>query len=81
MFVKAVNFSKLTPSEKYELAIKLGTAKGFYMFYFDSLYKFKSQISCFNNANDIYFSIYKEYKYKDYDSFRVTVSRTNNSKN
>ncbi|WP_370214780.1 hypothetical protein [Mesoflavibacter profundi] len=72
--IKANQINQLTLEQKYQLAIKLGTTAGFYQYYFDSLPNHKNQIETFNNANDLYYSIYKQYKYTGYDSFRNALN-------
>lgn len=64
------NFSNLTQGEKYILAQKLGTSKGFYLYYFEQLKHFQNQTKCFNTINLLHHKIFGEYKYTDYDSFR-----------
>lgn len=64
------NFSNQTEAQKYVLAQKLGTTKGFYLYYFQMLSKFKTQTDCFNAVNLLHYKIFNEYKYEDYNSFR-----------
>lgn len=64
------NFTNLTEGQKYVLAQKLGTAKGFYLYYFEQLKHFKTQTECFNAVNLLHFKIFNEYKYTEYNSFR-----------
>lgn len=73
--IKATNFSKITIDQKYNLAVQLGTVQGFYQYYFDSLPSHKNQTETFNNANDLYYSIFKQYKFTDADSFRNALKR------
>jgi len=64
------NFNQLTHAQKYVLAQKLGTAKGFYLYYFELLPHFTTQTDCFNAVNLLHYKIFDQYKYEDYNSFR-----------
>jgi hypothetical protein len=66
----AKNYENRKTSEKLALAQKLGTTKGFYLFYFDHLSKFQTQIECFEHVNELYYKIFKQHKYSSYNSFR-----------
>lgn len=66
-------YNLLTPSQKFILAQKLGTVKGFYMFYFDKLPYYSTQTDCFNALNLLHYNIFNEYKYEDYNSFRRSL--------
>ena len=73
---KTPDFLKLeqqTDAKKYILAQKLGTRKGFFLFYFDQLPKFNTQTDCFNAVNMLHYEIFGEEKYSSYDSFRRRV--------
>ncbi len=78
--VKANHFNKITLDQKYNLAVQLGTVQGFYQYYFDSLPYHKNQTETFNNANDIYYSIFGQYKFTDADSFRNALKYYLNTK-
>ena len=73
-----INFESITNAQRYTLARKLGTAKGFYEIYFKMLPVFKHapgpQKKCFDRLNLLHFKIFEEYKYSDYNSFRIALS-------
>lgn len=48
----------------------LGTAIGFYKFFFDNLPNHKTYIECFNYVNDLHFDLFGEYRYSCFDSFK-----------
>lgn len=75
-----MNINQLTDSQKYDLAVQLGTTKGFFQYYFDQLPQHKSQIDSFEAANQLHYDIFKEYKYSDYHSFRRSMSYHLNNK-
>lgn len=52
-----------------ELMRKIGTARGFFDYYFSILPQHKTQIEAFNFANDIYFELFGEYRYSSHSSF------------
>jgi hypothetical protein len=68
-----IDISEKTPSEKYQLACKLGTVKGFYLYYYELLPEIGSQLVTFNAVNHLHYQIFNEYKYSDYDSFRKAL--------
>jgi len=68
------SFKSLSTSKQLDLAIQLGTVKGFYMYYFDQLPNFDTKTECFNKINELHHSIFNEYKYSEYKSFRVSLS-------
>ena len=70
----ARNYEARQLSEKLALAQKLGTTKGFYSFYFNHLSKFNTQIECFDHCNELFYQIFQEYKYRNYDSFRKGIN-------
>ena len=51
---------------------QLGTATGFYEYYFKQLKYHRTNIECFNTVNDLYFDLYGEYRYSSYYSFART---------
>lgn len=71
------NVHALTQTEKYHLSIQLGgrTPHGFYKYYFDDLPNHPTKVECFNHVNEIYFALYGEYRYEDYNSFRNQYNR------
>lgn len=58
--------------EREKLYRQLGgrTPHGFYKYYFDDLPFHSTNFECFNHVNTIYFDLYGEYRYEDYNSFR-----------
>ena len=72
-FIKADQFESLTADQKFKLAEQLGTTKGFYQYYFDTLPKFTTFTACFNNVNDLYFKIWKQYKFSGMPSWKVAL--------
>ncbi len=56
--------------EENKLIRQIATSSGFYQFYFSKLKDFKTNIACFNHANELYFKYFDEYKYASYESFR-----------
>ena len=56
--------------EKLQLMIQLSTREGFYKFYFSKLNEYETNVKCFNEINEIYRSIFGEYRYSDFNSFR-----------
>jgi len=70
----ARNYETKQANEKLQLAKKLGTRIGFFEFYFNNLPNFKTQTDCFYAVNELHFSIFSEYKYSDYNSFRKQVT-------
>lgn len=52
-----------------ELMRKLATPNGFYEYYFSQLPKHRTQESCFNAVNEMYFYFFGEYLYSSYTSF------------
>jgi hypothetical protein len=53
---------------------KLQGRTEFFKYYFDNLPFYQTQTDCFNAVNDLYFELFKEYKYTDYNSFRKQVT-------
>ena len=60
-----------------ELMQKLSTTPKFFVYYFSKLSEFGSNKSCFDSVNDLYFDLFGEYKYSDYASFRVQLTKYN----
>lgn len=53
-----------------ELMRKLATKSGFYHFYFTKINDFKTNIECFNYCNELYHSLFGEYRYSSNESFK-----------
>jgi len=53
-----------------ELMRKIGTREGFFQHYFQMLNDHKKSIDAFNELNEIYHELFKEYRYSDFDSFK-----------
>lgn len=60
-----------------ELMQKLSTTPKFFVYYFSKLSEFGSNKACFDSVNDQYFDLFGEYKYSDYASFRVQLTKHN----
>ncbi|WP_281225379.1 hypothetical protein [Flavobacterium aquiphilum] len=58
--------------KKIELMRKLSTTTGFYLHYFSELKNHKSNKQCFDGVNELYHSLFGEYRYSDFNSFKVT---------
>lgn len=60
-----------------EIMKQLGTQTGFIQFYFTKLKEpqFKSNQDCFHYVNDLYHSLFDEYRYSDFNSFRQIIRR------
>lgn len=56
---------------------EIATPVGFFSYYFKMLKeeKFTTNVSCFNYVNDLYFNFFGEYKYSDYNSFRLVQNK------
>ena len=52
-----------------ELMRKLSTKKGFFESYFENLKNSESQQDAFNKTNNLYFKLFGEMRYNDYDIF------------
>lgn len=65
-----INLKQKSDAEKYQLAQKLGTVKGFYQYYFDMLPVIQNQTKTFEAVNLLHYKIFGEEKYSSYDSFR-----------
>jgi len=68
--------------EKIDLMRKLHSPEGFYLYWFENLRKFEGygvNKACFDAANDLYFELFLEYRYSDYNSFRRYITRRNKS--
>ena len=53
-----------------KLLRKLGTRQGFFQYYFERLPKHRTQAECFHEVNGLYFDLFGEERYTDFDSFR-----------
>jgi hypothetical protein len=49
---------------------ELGNTTGFFQAYFASLKEYRTNVLAFEALNEEYFSLFGEYRYKDYQSFR-----------
>lgn len=67
----------LTDFEKYNLSITLGGRSpfGFFQYYFYELPHHRTKIEAFNHVNELYFDLFGEYRYEDYNSFRLIFSK------
>ena len=76
----AATFKQKQIAEEHALMKILGTNSGFFKYYFDMLPKFKSQTQCFNAVNLLYYKLWGEYRYSDYNSFRKQMTNYLKSK-
>ncbi len=53
-----------------EIMKQLATREGFYNYYFKTCKDAISNLDAFNKANDLYFELFKEYRYTDFNSFK-----------
>lgn len=53
---------------------ELATRIGFYNYYFKTCKTAAPNLEAFNLTNDLYFELFKEYRYTDYNSFRRSVN-------
>jgi len=60
-----------------ELMRSLSTTPKFFVYYFSKLSEFGSNKACFDSVNELYFDLFGEYKYSDYASFRVQLTKHN----
>lgn len=76
---ESVNVDRLSSLEQeikrlqFENAImcKIATKKGFFEYYFELLPKFKTFHECFEYVNDLYKSLFGEYKYNSFHHFKT----------
>lgn len=61
--------------EENQLMRKLGTKLGFFQHYFDNLKRHRTQNECFNEVNELYFDLFGEWRYDNYDSFRKQFNK------
>lgn len=80
ILIRAQQYEAKQAAEKLALAQQLGTAPGFFQYYFESLPKFTTQTECFENANLLHYKIFRQYKYADYNSFRNQMAKYLKSK-
>ena len=71
------SINDLDETEKYNLAIELGgrTPLGFYRYYFNELPLHPTKQEAFNHVNQLYFDLYAENRYEDYNTFRNVYNR------
>lgn len=59
---------------------KLSTRKGFYEQYFKELKTARTNTEAFNNINERYHSLFGNYRYSDWNSFKKMTNYYNNKK-
>lgn len=52
----------------------IGTREGFYQYYFKQINKYKSREEAFEAINEMYFTLFQEYRYTNYNSFRRAIN-------
>lgn len=63
-----------------ELMRGLSTRKGFYNEFFKELKTASSNKEAFDNVNERYYNLFGQYRYSDYNSFKVMTNRYSNKK-
>lgn len=56
-----------------DLMRKLSTKKGFCQYYFEILPNFTTNEEAFNHVNELFFELFKEYRYVDHLSFKQVI--------
>ena len=74
--IKEINELKVTN----KLMIKLSTRLGFYDYYFQMCKLSETNEISFNKVNNVYFNLFGEYRYKDFNSFHISVNFYSKSK-
>lgn len=57
-----------------EIVVLLAKTDGFIRIYWHNMRYYRYQKVLFNTLNDYYFEVFKEYRYKNYDSFRKSLA-------
>jgi hypothetical protein len=57
-----------------ELMRKLSTRLGFYDYYFQMCKDLDTKEIAFNKANELYFKLFLEFRYKDFNSFQMSIN-------
>lgn len=60
---------------KMELIQQLSTTQKFFIYYFAQLKGFSSNKACFDHVNEQYFILFGAWRYSDYASFRVQLTK------
>lgn len=58
-----------------EIMKQIGSADGFYDYYFKQIINFKNRREAFLHVNNLYKKYFGCLRYSDYDSFRITTNR------
>lgn len=58
-----------------EMYQRLSTARGFYLYWFETIPDYPTRTECFQAANDLHFELFGEYKYSDISSFNRAKQR------
>lgn len=69
------DLSALTIIDRNNYMHQLGKSNGFLQVYLNSLGQFPTQIETFNHLNDLYFELWGEYRFSDYNSFRWSLRK------
>jgi DNA polymerase III delta subunit len=73
---KTAELIKISELEKQIEEMKeLNSNKGFFLIYFNLLSQGFSKQKSFEKINEKYFIYFNKYKYSDYNSFKVTLTR------
>lgn len=59
---------------------ELSSRKGFYAAYFVALKTAKSNKEAFDNVNEVYYDLFGNYRYSDWNSFKKMTNYYNNQK-
>lgn len=73
--VHRIELQKL--EEKIELMRLLVNREGFFKYYFKEIKNYPSREKAFNAVNELYYSLFGEFRYSDYQTFRQILSKNN----
>lgn len=68
--LKAMRIQMQQLEAKIELMKQLRTSEGFIRYFFKEIDNYKNRAECFNAVNELFYQLFGEYRYSDYDSFR-----------
>lgn len=66
--------------KKIDRMLKLSSAEKFRLEYFESLKYYKSNKQCFDALNEEYYELFGQYRYSDFSTFKVILSKQANKK-
>lgn len=59
---------------------QLARRQGFFDYYFAECKNHKTNHAAFDTVNELYFDLFGEYRYSDYNTFKVATNYYNNKK-